>query len=902
MQFNSMKVSGLCALAVFVVGLAGPALGQDVLWQEVQSAALGADGAAGASGIRYVVDTPRLDDILRNAPLRDFQQRQLSGAIITLPMPDGSFERFRVEEAPVFEPALAARYPTIRNYRISGVDNLALRGQLDRNGDDMHALVLTSGGPVQINPAGGHPFYTSAYEKAPAVPFECGADDAFVPPPAAANRPLLGTARNGGKGGIRRIAAAATSAKDIPSGSNLRIYELAVATTAEYYMGRGNNDGAVLASINTVFGRVNLIYESEVAIQFMVIAETDQLFSTDPTDFTNTVPATMRVENQAFIDGILDDDDYDIGHVFGTSPGGGNAAGSVVCVDGSKALGASGLNVGNNAATEEGFGGYRLVMHEVGHQFSAGHSWSGRFGNCTMGQFSPTNAYEPLSGTTIMSYSGTCGNSENINGNVAVDTYFHTRSFDSIVDYSVNDNGNNCPTIQNTSNSAPVVNAGSDFTIPARTPFTLTGSATDPESDPLTYNWEQFDVGGVRISPLMDAGDNPLFRSVIPGASPSRTFPQLADILDGTPSVGELLPQDDRTMNFRLTARDNLAAGGGVDYDSMVVTVLGDPFSLTSPNGGETLNAGCTEPATWIVGGGDIAANVNLLLSTDGGLTFPTALASSVPNDGSHDVALPCTASTSARVRAEGDGNIFFDISDDDFTIEENEPEVALESPPPEEGEVDENCEYDLQFTATITDDCSVAEADVDVAFSVLGGTAMISNGMFQTQQVNSTTVSVTGSALVSDLTSSPAIARALITVSDGCGLEEQDPYDIALFDTTPPTIDVTLSPDTLWAPNHKMNIITADVTVADNCPIANFELLSVTSNEPDNGLGDGDFPDDIQGADPFTDDVSFEVRAERMGGGDGRVYTATYQVEDGSGNTTEGSATVDVPHSQSPE
>jgi hypothetical protein len=72
-----------------------------------------------------------------------------------------------------------------------------------------------------------------------------------------------------------------------------------------------------------------------------------------------------------------------------------------------------------------------------------------------------------------------------------------------------------------------------------------------------------------------------------------------------------------------------------------------------------------------------------------------------------------------------------------------------------------------------------------------------------------------------------------------------------------------------------------------------------VTSNEPDNGTGDGDFPNDIQGVEPFTPDTTFQVRAERMGGGQGRVYTATYQAEDGSGNTTEGEGTVTVPHSR---
>ena len=838
----------------------------DDLWQTVEA----------ENALLYRINDARLDQILLDAPLEDLQFSRPSRTLISLPMPDGSLELFRIEESPIMAPGLGIRYPSIRDYRLAGVNNTALQGRLGRNGRYMHALILSPEGAVEINPSGDHPHYSSSYGNASVEPFACGAFDE----PA-----------------VQKLLADIPPSADLASGSELRIYELAVSTTAEYYQARGNNDVAVLASIATVISRVNAVYESEVSIRFVLIPETDQLFSQDPTDFTNTVPATMRVENQAFTDGILDDDDYDIGHVFGTNPGGGNAAGSVVCVDGSKASGASGLNVGNDPATENGFGGYRLVAHEIGHQFSAGHSWSGSQGSCTPGQFSQSNAYEPLSGTTIMAYPGTC-DSDNITGG-PVDAYFHTHSYDQIVNYSVSGNGNSCAQIQNTGNSAPAVDAGPDYTIPADTPFTLTGSAVDPDGDALTYVWEQYDVAPFQISPLFDNGDNPLFRSFPPSSSLSRTFPQLSDILSDTTTLGELLPQDDRTMTFRFTARDNLPAGGGVDYDTAIVNVVGDSFFLTSPNGGEMLNAGCAETATWTVGGGSVAANANLLLSTDSGLTFPQDLASAVANDGSEDFAVPCIASTAARLRAEGDGNIFFDISDNDFTIAANPPEVVFDGPEFPEGEVDDACEYTLAFSATVTDQCSVSAADVDVEFSVFGDVATISNGAFVTNQVDPQTVTVTGSALVSDLVSSPAIARALITVADGCTFEEQAPYDVAVFDHTPPTIDVQLSPSVIWAPNHKMRTIQANVAVQDNCPVAGFTLLSVESDEPDEGTGDGDFPNDVQDVEAFTNDTTFRVRAERAGLGDGRTYTATYEVEDGSENTAQGSATVEVPHGQ---
>jgi hypothetical protein len=857
------------------------------LWQTDQSSALGVEAGQAREIPRFIVDSVRMDDILRAAPLETLQFSPPDPTLITLPLPDGSFELFRVEESPIMAPGLAARYPSIRNYRVTGVHRPALRGRLDRNNSGIFALLLTPEGPIRINPSGGHPYYTSVYETASDEPFACGAEE----PGLAFDIQT--------KDGPARVQASKTpAAKALASGSELRVYRLAVSTTAEYYVARGNTNASVLASINTVISRVNTIYESEVAIRFVLIDETDQLFSQDTNDFTNSAPATMREENQVFTDGILDDGDYDIGHVFGTSPGGGNAAGSVVCVDSNKARGASGLNVANDPATENGFGGYRLVMHEIGHQFSAGHSWSGALGSCTAGQFSQANAYEPLSGTTIMAYPGTCG-ADNITGG-PVDEYFHTHSFDQIVGYSVNGNGNSCAQTLNTGNSAPVVDAGPNFTIPANTPFTLTGSAVDPDGDPLTYVWEQYDVAPARISPLVDNGDNPLFRSFPPGSSPSRTFPQLGDILSGVSSVGELLPQGNRTLSFRLTARDNRAEGGGVDYDAMTVNVDGDPFVITSPNGGETLNAGCTENATWTVGGGSVVPIVNLLLSTDSGLTFPETLAAGVDNNGSAGFALPClNAVNTARMRAEGVGNIFFDISDGDFAIAANPPDIALDGPALPEGNVDENCEYLMELSATITDECSVSEAGVSVELSVLNDSAQISNGTFQTNQVNATTVTLSGSALVSDLTTSPVIARALITAADGCGVQTQRPYDITLFDNIPPSIDVSVSPDRLWAPNHQMKTITANVVVQDNCPVTSFRLVSVTSNEPDNGTGDGDFPDDIQDAEEGTPDTTFRVRAERKGGGTGRIYTATYQAEDGSENTAKAAATITVPLSR---
>lgn len=103
-----------------------------------------------------------------------------------------------------------------------------------------------------------------------------------------------------------------------------------------------------------------------------------------------------------------------------------------------------------------------------------------------------------------------------------------------------------------------------------------------------------------------------------------------------------------------------------------------------------------------------------------------------------------------------------------------------------------------------------------------------------------------------------------------------------------------------LWPPNHRLVPVDIQVTSADDSGAPpSISLLSVTSNEPDDGVGDGDTSGDVQGVSPGTADTHLLLRAERSGGGAGRVYTATYQAVDAKGNTTTASVQISVPHSK---
>jgi hypothetical protein len=137
------------------------------------------------------------------------------------------------------------------------------------------------------------------------------------------------------------------------------------------------------------------------------------------------------------------------------------------------------------------------------------------------------------------------------------------------------------------------------------------------------------------------------------------------------------------------------------------------------------------------------------------------------------------------------------------------------------------------------------------------------------------------------------------LRVTDQQGASDTDEVMIAVIDTVAPDLLVVVTPDPLWPPNHRMIELEVRVSTADLCGPSSFVLVSVTSSEPDDaaGGGDGSRAGDIQGEDPGTSDLSFGLRAERDGRGNGRVYTIVYEATDASGNTATEAFEVFVPH-----
>jgi hypothetical protein len=291
-----------------------------------------------------------------------------------------------------------------------------------------------------------------------------------------------------------------------------------------------------------------------------------------------------------------------------------------------------------------------------------------------------------------------------------------------------------------------------------------------------------------------------------------------------------------------------------------------------------------------------VAPSVNALFSSDGGLNFDTTIAASLANDGDYTMTVPCALGSQGRIKLESAGNIFFDINDQDLVVYNNAPDVEVTTAG---GSVGETCEFTVQFNATASDSCGLSPANVQVELIKGAENFTLGTPTINVEAVSANEVSVSGSVLVSDLTSSPAQLSVQVTGTDACGAATADVAQAIVIDDTPPTIDVSLDPTMLWAPNHMLAPVIATVVAADNCPGVSFVLTSITSSEPDNGLGDGDTAADIQGAVFGTADTNFLLRSERAGAGPGRAYTVLFTATDGSGNATPEAAVVQVPKNQ---
>lgn len=606
----------------------------------------------------YDLEINSLKEKLADVPNR-FDYSKKSSTIISFPNAEGMFEDYIVYENPIFEKELAEKYPEIKSYIGVGITHPESTIYFSISPLGFKSMTLQSNKQaIFVEPLSSdlktYTVYTKADKAKFFTPFECKVVDE-----------------------AQQHIAPSMLDRNADDGI-FRTFRLAVSVTGEYTAYFGGTKAQALAAIANTMTRVNGVFEKDFGIRMVLIANNDLVIytnaSTDPYSPASTgASGAWNTEVQNTLTSVLGNAAYDIGHLFGATGGGGNA-GCIGCVCRDDTSSTTDRNKGsaytspaNGVPAGDAFD-IDYVAHEIGHQFGGNHTFT--FSNeGTIAQV------EPGSGSTIMGYAGITNQDVQLNS----DAYFHAISIQQITNYIKT---TTCQTNTSTGNAIPIVNAGLDYTIPRSTPFMLTGTATDANGDALTYCWEQMNTGTSTTSvPNATRTSGPAFRSYTPTSSPTRIFPRLSSVLNGATTtsgseiVVEALPSVARTFNFRLTVRDNRPSGPANNSDDVVITVNGTagPFSVTAPNTAVSYDGGSNQTITWNVAGTTAnnvnCANVDILLSTDGGQTFPIALASSTPNDGTQVVTIPNIVGTQNRIMIKGTNHIFFDISNANFTI-----------------------------------------------------------------------------------------------------------------------------------------------------------------------------------------------------------------------------------------
>jgi uncharacterized repeat protein (TIGR01451 family) len=754
-------------------------------------------------------------DALELAPLELTRAADRSPLVLSIPAPAGGFQRFEVWESPIMEPELAALHPDIHTYAGRGITDPAATIRFDLTPLGFHASVRGQQGSWYIDP------YSHLDQGLYASYFRSDLENIHGPLEEHGLQEVEHVAAEMLDGFSSQERAAMLAS----TGPQLRTYRLALVSDPPYATYSGGPANVTSAKV-TLLNRVTQIYESETAIRMILIGN-NNLLNLDTvalatgangpcggaacytTAQLSDCTDDLLARNRIVVGQIIGASNYDIGHIM-LGGGGGGLAGPGPGGD-TKARGCTG-----HAAPKGDAFAVDYVVHEMGHQFTANHTFNGNQDNCA-GNHVPATAVEPGSGSSIMAYAGICA-SDNLQQNS--DPYFSQKSYDQITTYissaqppinevqnvslrnfdgtdsfrltfnamtsapivrgtnytfpgiqaaltsigaagtsvqgfggsaTLDDTGfqvtfggatnvgslglagetgmtgfvgetakggpidNGGSQVTATGNSAPAVTVPGPVTIPYRTPFSLSGSATDADGDALTYMWEQNNAGAAPVQ-LNDVNktNGPLFRQFgtaldaskyvgttynadgenHPTANGTRVFPDMAQILANNTNAdsgtcpaapanqvdcfSEFLPTPvyPGPMNFRLTARDNSPGGGGVNSADTVVN-LGPgsgPFRITSHNAAATYAALSTQTVTWDVALSNLppigTTNVEILLSTDGGATFPHVLAATTANDGSQSVTLPDVDTTQGRIMVRALGNIFFDVSNANVTIE----------------------------------------------------------------------------------------------------------------------------------------------------------------------------------------------------------------------------------------
>ncbi len=566
--------------------------------------------------------------------------------IVYFPDAAGQIVGFKVDEAPVFAPELGAKYPQIKSYKGVAVNNpnKKIRFSVSQNGIQ---TMLVDNNNTEVT------FMQKAADNASYMlytrnPFDV-VDNDFI---CETKESIL--------------SAKSSSPTALVTSQVLKKYRVAISATGEYTQFHGGTVVNALAAINATLTRINMVFETDLAITLELVANTDLVIYTNAA--IDPYEGNLNADVQSTLSTVIGEVNYDIGHLFHRANNTGDAGFiASICVDNQKGSAFSSALIPQGDLYDIDF-----VAHEMGHQLGANHTWS-------FASEGTLVQVEPGSGTTIMGYAGITGvNNVATNGQ----DYFHHISIQQISEYLAT---TNCAVEIPLVNTPPVIAPLSNYTIPKGTAFVLSGVASDTDvNDVLSYTWEQIDDGIVTnttFGPNNPSGAN--FRSQLPTTDPSRYFPQLSRVIQGSltqsnPTINsawETVSNVEREMNFAVTVRDNSAEAGQVVAAKVKINVVNNlgTFAVTSQNSNVSYEAGSIQEVLWNVAGTNKepinAQQVDIFLSTDGGATFPFLVADNVRNDGAHEVLIPNQLSNQARWMVKASDNIFFAVNSSNFTI-----------------------------------------------------------------------------------------------------------------------------------------------------------------------------------------------------------------------------------------
>jgi subtilisin-like proprotein convertase family protein len=622
----------------------------------------------------------KFDDVVLRQSLLSLENKvsKINRVEILIPNKNGKLERFSVWESSNFEPELQAKYPEIRAYAGVGITDkkASINFSLSPKGIQTMILRADEGSEfieLYAKEKNIYVLFDSKNRNRGSLPFSCKTEDLGL------NKKLLNT--------TNKISA---------NNGVFKTLRLALSCTGEYTAFHGGTIPLALAAMNATMTRVNGVFNKDLAVKLQIIGNNTSIIYTDAaTDpysdatvglqtiagcnsATNDCPGNWNNELQTTLTTVIGEVNYDIGHLFGASGGGGNA-GCIGCVcDPLRntnstpvySVGKGGAFTSPSDAVPQGDSfDIDFVAHEMGHQLGANHTFS----------FDGTERtgvnVEPGSGSTIMGYAGITANYD-VQSNS--DDYF---AYTSISQIQNNLLTKSCPINTTFTNSPPVISAGLDYTIPYGTAFKLIGTGSDVNGDTVSYCWEQNDTAIAQsgadsfASPTKINGPN--FRSLYPSEFSFRYMPSQGNVLaNRLTTAWESVSSVARTLHFTLTGRDNATQGTAqTNTDEMIVNVSGTtgPFAVTSQNTDDlSWIKGSSQTITWSVNGSNAlggSTNVNIKLSTDGGLTFSTTLVSNTPNDGSETINAPNISAKNCRILIEPTANIYYAVNSKAFAI-----------------------------------------------------------------------------------------------------------------------------------------------------------------------------------------------------------------------------------------